>query len=78
MKSWMWEHCREHHEGYVGGDGGMSDYVFKVTGQYRKCLDRQIDEGLRITECESKGGGLLNSKNEYFTPKIVLPVFRQQ
>ena len=78
VKSWMWEHCREHHEGYVGGDGGMSDYVFKVTGQFRKCLDRQIDEGLRITECESKGGRLLNSKNEYFTPKIVLPVFRQQ
>ena len=61
----------------MGEAQGMSDYKFRVTGVFRKCLDRQIDEGLRINECESDGGKILNSKNEWFTPKIVETVFRQ-
>ena len=44
----------------------------------KKCLDRQVDEGLRITECETEGGDILNSRNEWFTPKIVEAIFRQQ
>ena len=78
VKSWMWEHSRDCHGGQVGERGGIADYKFKVTGVFRKCLDRQIDEGLRISKCEAQGGVLLNSKIEFFTPKIVLPVFRQQ
>ena len=78
VKSWMWEHSRDCHGGVIGEEGGMFDYKFSVTGVFRKCLDRQVDEGLRITECEAEGGTVLNSKNEWYTPKIVEPVFRQQ
>jgi hypothetical protein len=78
VKSWMWEHSRDCHGGGIGENGGIADYEFKVTAVFKKCLDRQIDEGLRITAFESLGGVLLNSQNEFFTPKIVLPVFRQQ
>ena len=77
-KSFMWEHCRDCHDGVVGDEGGMGDYMFKVSGVFKKCLDRQVDEGLRIIECEKEGGKVLNSKNEWFTPKIVEAVFRQQ
>ena len=77
VKSWMWEHCRDCHDGDLGEDGGMRDYKFEVTGVFKKCLDRQVDEGLRITRCEAEGGTILNSKNEFFTPKIVSTVFRQ-
>ena len=59
-------------------DGGMDDYKFKVTGVFRKCLDRQVGEGLRILECEKEGGTTLNSKNEWLTRKIVETLFRQQ
>ena len=48
----------------------MMDYNFRVTGTLRKCLDRQIDGGLRITESETAGGKILNSKNEWFTKKF--------
>ena len=78
VKSWMWEHRRDYHEGQLGDGGGISDYNFKVSGRFRKCLNRQIDEGLRMTASELEGTVLLNSKNEFFTPKIVMPVFRQQ
>ena len=78
VKSWMWEHSRDCHEGQLGARGGIGDYGFKVSGRFRKCLSRQIDEGLRITATELEGAVLLNSKNEFFTPKIVMPVFRQQ
>ena len=46
--------------GVVGEGRGMEDYRFRVTGTFRKCLDRQIDEGLLITECEAAGGKILN------------------
>ena len=59
----------------VGDRGGMGDFVFKVSGVFPKCLSRTIDEGWRITACESS---LLNSKNECFNPKLVEPLFRQQ
>ena len=44
----MWEHSRDKHGGVLGEDGGMGDYEFK------KCLDRQVDEGFRIYKCELK------------------------
>ena len=74
----MWEHCRDYHDGVLGQRGGKGDYKFSVTGVFRKCLDRQVDEGLRILQCENQGGVVLNSKNEWFTPKVVETVFRQQ
>ena len=78
VKSWMWEHSRDYHGGVLGQGGGKQDYKFSVSGVFRKCLDRQVDEGFRILECESETGVVLNSKNEWFTPRIVETVFRQQ
>ena len=77
MKSWMWEHSRDFHGGVVGGNGGLEDYRMRVTGRFRKCLDRQVDEDVRMQEHENSGGTILNSKHEYYTPKSVHPVFRQ-
>ena len=77
VKSWMWEHVRDVHGGVVGENNGMNDYQMNVTGRFRKCLDRQVDEDLRLQEFESGGGVLLNFKCEYFTPKSIQPVFRQ-
>ena len=62
----------------MGQQGGVEDYMFIVSGAFRKCLDRQVDEGLRILQCENEGGVVLNSKNEWFTPRTVETVFRQQ
>ena len=73
-KSWMWEHTRDVHQGNVGA----KDYNFKVAGRFLKCLYRQVDEDVRMKQFEQKGGELLNSKYEYFMPKSVQPVFRQQ
>ena len=78
VKSWMWEHSRDYHSGVLGQDGGKSDYNFSVSGVFRKCLDRQVDEGFRIVQCETETGVVLNSKNEWFTPRIIETIFRQQ
>jgi hypothetical protein len=77
-KSWMWEHTRDVHEGVVGSNGGVDDYNVKVVGKFLKCLYRQVDEDVRMQELEAGGGVLLNSKYEYYMPKSVQPVFRQQ
>ena len=77
VKSFMWEHTRDCHEGVIGENDGVEDYRFSVSGVFRKCLDRQVDEGLRIQQCENEGGVLLNSKNEWFTPKVVETIFKQ-
>ena len=61
----------------MGDNEGMSDYNVRVTGKFRKCLERQVTEGLLIEKCEKSGGKLLNSKNEYFTPKNVQTIFNQ-
>ena len=77
-KSWMWEHTRDVHEGMVGTNGGVGDYKVKVVGKFLKCLYRQVDEDVRMQELEAGGGVLLNSKYEYYMPKSVQPLFRQQ
>ena len=77
VKSWMWEHTRDHHNGVMGTDSGMTDYKFEVTGSFSKCLQRQVDEDVRIQKCEAECGKLLNSKYEYFTPKSVQVMFKQ-
>ena len=78
VKSWMWEHTRGVHGGLMGGQGGLLDYKFNVSGTFRKCLQRQVDEGLRMRIAEDDGKVLLNSKNEWFTPRLVVPAFRQE
>ena len=77
VKSWMWEHTRDVHGGVLGDKNGMSDYMMNVTGKFMKCLERQVTEGIRIEMCEKEGGQLLNSKNEYFTPRNIETVFKQ-
>ena len=77
-KSWMWEHTRDEHQGIVGPDGGRDDFKVTVDGRFQKCLYRQVDEDVRMKIFEASGGVLLNSKNEYYMPKSVQPVFRQQ
>ena len=77
VKSWMWEHTRDHHGGVVGLDTGTTDYRMRVTKKFEKCLYRQVFEDIRMQHCVSEGGSLLNSKNEYYTPKSVQAVFKQ-
>ena len=61
VKSWMWEHTRDVHGGQLGDQQGLMDYRFKVTNVFRKCLQWQIDEGLRIMRNENEGCMILNS-----------------
>ena len=75
-RSWMWEHVRDNHEDIVGESGGKHDYNVKMTGRFGRCLQRQVDEDIRMQECEA-GLGVVLSRNEYFTPKSVHPLFRQ-
>ena len=44
----------------MGENDGMEDYRFSVSGVFRKCLDRQVDDVLRMQQCEIEGGVLLN------------------
>ena len=78
IKSAMWEHTRDIHDGVVGAEEGVNDYLVKVTGTFTRCLPRQVDEDFRMQEYEARGDILMNSKHEYYTPKSVHPVFRQQ
>ena len=73
---WMWEHTRDHHDSVVGDKGGMEDYKVRVTKKFKRCLERQVDEYIKMQHCEMNGGTVL-SRNEFFTPKSVQPVFRQ-
>ena len=77
VKSWMWEHTRDHHGGVFGLDTGIADYRMRVTKKFEICLYRQVFEDIRMQHCVSEGGSLLNSKNEYYTPKSVQAVFKQ-
>ena len=64
--------------GVVEPNGGVSDYKVRVDGRFLKCLYRQVDEDVRMQQVEAMGGELLNSKYEWYMPKSVQPVFRQQ
>ena len=76
-KSWMWEHIRDAHQGQVGEGGAQSDFKFTVKNKFTKCLQRQVDEDIRMKIRENEGFVLLNSKNEYYTPKSVELIFKQ-
>ena len=55
----MWKHVRNDHEGNVDN----VKFNFKVTGNFRRPIWRQIDEAYRIEQ--SRGNGNLNSRKEY-------------
>ena len=71
----MCEHVRECHGGVVGENGGIEDFKVKVSESFSKCLQRQVDEDIRMQEYETSGGQLLNSKYEYYTSKSVQTIF---
>ena len=50
----MLEHTRDKHDGVVGDAGGKFDYSMSVTDRFRKCLQRQVNEGVLIQKCEIK------------------------
>ena len=50
IKSCMWEHTRDVHGGVVVAEGGASDYKVEVTGTFTKCLQRQVEEDIRMQQ----------------------------
>ena len=50
VKSFMWEHTRDYHEGQVGALGGMGDFKTSVVKKFSKCLPRQVNEDIRMQE----------------------------
>ena len=73
----MWEHSRNFH-GRDGPEAGIHDYKVVVAGKFDKCLPKQVEEDMRMQEYEASAALLLNAKHEYYTPKSIHPVFRQQ
>ena len=47
------EHSQYCHGGRIIENGGIADNEFRVTTLFKKCLDSQNDEGLRISTFES-------------------------
>ena len=88
--SWMWNHVGERHGGR-GSSNPEKDIQFRLMGKFRDCLSRQLDEAVRLEMIEKHGrvlgdrgerrGGkvveILNSRGEYFQPKIVQHTFHQ-
>jgi hypothetical protein len=58
--------------------GGFRDFKASVVKKFSKCLPRQVNEDIGMQEFKMKVCNLLNSKQEYYTPKIVQTVFWQQ
>ena len=81
--SWMADHTRSHHDGQMSSNQ-MDDYDFIVLDQFRKPLQRQIEEAVRIKSVMKKGfllvgrgpkaramkmnRSLMNRKMENFSP----------
>ena len=47
VKSFMWEHTRDFHEGQVGEMGFMGDFKASVVEKFSKCLPRQVNEDIK-------------------------------
>ena len=89
--TFMWSHTRDHHGGVPGQDSGKKDYSLEVEGTFQDTMTRQVDEAVRMGQCgwgedvlrrtsniqPAPKCKLMNSKNEWFKPKIVETVFRQ-
>ena len=70
--SWMWEHTAERHGGIRGPDGGINDYVPKLTGTFRDPLRRTQDEGIRIKNDELDPQiDSLNRDSTYYKPEFI-------
>ena len=80
----MWDHTSEAHGGVIS-ENHKEDYAFRLVGQFRDCLSRQLEEAIRIDSVEQSGRRLgerskkevksLNRKEEHYQPKLVRPNF---
>ena len=52
--SWMADHSRSHHAGRISADP-REDYDFLVLDQWRKPLERQLEEAVRIKLARTRG-----------------------
>ena len=59
IKSPLWKHCLEHH------NGQMAEFKMEITGQFQTPLQRQIMEGIQITNFN---GDLPNGKSKWRQP----------
>ena len=68
--------------GRDGARSGVRDYAFRLKGRFYKTLERQVDEAVRLSQVDQEvlddvGGRYdgtvvsLNSKGEYFRPRIM-------
>ena len=65
----MWDHTVSHHG---GRDQGQGDYNFR----FRKSLNRQVDEAVRLGQIHNHGkvldfSGEALSSEKYFCPRIM-------
>ena len=69
LKSSLWRHTRDVHDGVYGDEGGTTDYGMTWLSQEEKPLDRLTQEGANIQELEdSQADGqivCLNSKQDF-------------
>ena len=87
----MLKHAISHHGGLLGPEGGSNDFSLKVTGSFRKPLDRILDESIRIQHQELLAGlgpeldknlsirvESLNSKQDYYQSSCVRTTFTRR
>ena len=68
--SMMWLHSRDFHQGTLSDD----DWIAKITAKHKGALNRQVTEGIRITNEGVEN--LLNSKNEFGANNLTEVVLR--
>ena len=59
----LWKHCQLAH------NGEKQDFSMEVVGSFHSCLERQINEAVRITS--SQADFIMNSKSEFHQAPIV-------
>ena len=59
----LWKHCQLKH------DGVKQAFTMKVLRSFSSCLERQVNEGVRITLSQAEE--IMNSKNEFHQAPIV-------
>ena len=72
--SFMWRHVKEKHRGVIVSE--TKDFKFSVIESHRDSLNRVLGEAVHIQVMTADPKMLsLNSRNEYFTPQMVRPIF---
>ena len=72
--SFMWRHVKEKHRGVIVS--ATKDFKFNVIESHRDSLNRVLGEAVHIQAMTADPKMLsMNSRNEYFTPQMVRPIF---